>query len=106
MQARCLAASAGRDPGELSGAYSVDTHPQSLGELLVARGKLSLAGLDRATRLQSDSGERLEAILTKLGLFRSAIWPRPFSLHLGLPLVSPADFPERPILEQRLSRSS
>jgi hypothetical protein len=52
----------------------------SLGRLLVGAGKLTPAALDRAERLHAESGERLDAILTKLGLVsrssRPPIFPR------------------------------
>ena len=40
----------------------------SLGHLLIERGKLDAAGLDRASRLWRGSGGRLHVILTQLGL--------------------------------------
>jgi len=38
-----------------------------LGEILIERGKLDAGGLDRALRLQQDSGERLGVLLVTLG---------------------------------------
>ena len=38
-----------------------------LGEILIERGKLDAAGLERALRLQQDSGEKLGALLVTLG---------------------------------------
>jgi hypothetical protein len=39
-----------------------------LGEILIERGKLDAATLERALRLQQESGERLGALLVTLGV--------------------------------------
>ena len=41
---------------------------RALGERLIEAGKLEPAGLDRALKLRAESGERLSALLPKLGL--------------------------------------
>ena len=41
-----------------------------LGEILIERGKLDNAALERALRLQGESGEKLGALLVTLGLPR------------------------------------
>ena len=45
-------------------------HParEALAQRLLATGALTQAGLDRASRLASESGERLERVLAQLGL--------------------------------------
>ncbi len=40
----------------------------ALGRRLVADGRLDAASLERAGRLRVESGERLERVLTKLGM--------------------------------------
>ena len=48
---------------------SVDTVARKrIGEILIDRGKLDAAGLDRALRLQNDTPEKLGALLVTLGL--------------------------------------
>src|SRR5262245_2194638 len=66
----------------------------SLGRLLVAAGKLTPAALDRAERLHAESGERLDGILTKLGLVSEQDLAATLAAELGLPLLSAADFPD------------
>jgi hypothetical protein len=39
-----------------------------LGEILIARGKLDAAGVERALRLQKEGGEKLGVLLVTLGL--------------------------------------
>ena len=74
-----------------------------LGEILIERGKLDQANLDRALRLQADSGERLGSLLVTLGLCAQRDVAEALSLQLALPLVDATGYPEFPILEERVS---
>jgi general secretion pathway protein E len=74
-----------------------------LGEILIERGKLDQANLDRALRLQAESGERLGSLLVTLGLCAQRDVAEALSLQLALPLVDTAGYPEFPILEERVS---
>ena len=65
--------------------------------LLIERGKLNAQGLERARRLRRESGERLEAILTKLGLVTERDLAEALAAHLELSLVAPADLPAAPV---------
>lgn len=76
---------------------------QSLCDLLIERGKLTAAGLERATRLQADSGEKLEIIFTKLGLVSERDLANALATFLELPLAPPNSFPTSPVLADRLS---
>jgi general secretion pathway protein E len=50
-------------------ALPAESQPRRLGEILIARGKLDHANLDRALRLQEgESREKLGVILARLGL--------------------------------------
>jgi general secretion pathway protein E len=74
-----------------------------LGELLIERGKLDAAGLERALRLQQESDEKLGALLITLGLVAQRDVAEALAAQLGLPLVDAAGYPELPILEERVS---
>ncbi len=74
-----------------------------LGEILIERGKLDAAGLDRALRLQQESGEKLGALLVTLGVVAQRDVAEALAAQLGLPLVEAAGYPELPILEERVS---
>jgi general secretion pathway protein E len=74
-----------------------------LGDLLVSRGNLERAGLERARRLSEGGGERLQILLPKLGLVSERDLAEALAELLELRLVGSADFPEVPILEDRLS---
>ena len=74
-----------------------------LGEILIERGKLDAANLERALRLQQDSGEKLGALLVTLGLVAQRDVAEALSAQLSLPLVDASGYPEFPILEERVS---
>jgi general secretion pathway protein E len=74
-----------------------------IGEILIERGKLDQANLDRALRLQAESGERLGSLLVTLGLCAQRDVAEALSLQLALPLVDATGYPEFPILEERVS---
>ena len=74
-----------------------------LGEILIERGKLDAAGLERALRLQQESGEKLGVLLVSLGVVAQRDVSEALALQLGLPLIEAAGYPEMPILEERVS---
>lgn len=82
---------------------SQDGIPRAVGELLIARGKLDALGLDRALRLQSETGERVDLLLTKLGQVSERDMADALAAQLNLPLVEPSDYPDSPVLTDRLS---
>jgi general secretion pathway protein E len=75
-----------------------------LGEILIERGKLDLANLERALRVQeTNKQERIGAILTRTGFAAERDVIEALSLQMGLPVVPLASYPELPILEERVS---
>jgi len=75
-----------------------------LGEILIERGKLDPANLERALRLQeADGKERIGAILVKAGMVAERDMMEALGSRLDLPLVAAADYPELPVLEERVS---
>jgi general secretion pathway protein E len=75
-----------------------------LGEILIERGKLDAAALERALRLQAESGgEKLGALLVTLGLCAQRDVAEALAQQLALPLLDAAGYPEFPILEERVS---
>src|SRR5579859_1096137 len=72
---------------------------RSLTARLIAAGRLDEAAAERALRLRAGSEERLERILTKLGLVHEKHVAEAISSELGLPLATAADYPDEPVLE-------
>ena len=81
----------------------IEAFERSIGDLLIERGKLDHANLERAMRLREGSGERLNTLLPKLGLVSERDLAQALSDQLNLPLVKAADFPDVPLLEDKLS---
>jgi len=78
--------------------------PKRIGELLIERGKLDLANLDRALKLQEgESREKIGVILLRLGMVSGRDLADALAEQLDLPLAGAADFPELPLMEERLS---
>src|SRR5215472_12382797 len=73
-----------------------------LSEHLLASGQLTADALARATSLAAESGEPLEVVLPKLGLVPERALAEAFAAVLKLPLVAASEFPQAPILEERL----
>jgi general secretion pathway protein E len=70
---------------------------------LVEAGRLDRRGLERAQRLVVDGRESLLQVLAKLGLVAERDMAETIGEVLDLPLVAPKDYPERPLMEDRLS---
>jgi general secretion pathway protein E len=75
-----------------------------LGEILVERGKLDPANLDRALKLQEgEAREKIGVILLRLGMVSGRDLADALADQLDLPVAQAKDFPELPLLEERLS---
>jgi general secretion pathway protein E len=75
-----------------------------LGEILVERGKLDPANLDRALKLQEgETREKIGVILLRLGMVSGRDLADALADQLDLPVAQAKDFPELPLLEERLS---
>ncbi|MGE5506297.1 MAG: type II secretion system ATPase GspE [Actinomycetota bacterium] len=72
-----------------------------LAEHLVAHGRADRIAIDRALRLKGGAGERLDRILTRLGLVSERDLAASLADLLGLPLAGPGDFPLQPALPGR-----
>jgi general secretion pathway protein E len=91
-QAKPLAAAeAAVDPAEV------------IADRLVQSGKLERRGLERAQRLVVEGREPLLQVLSKLGLVAERDLAEATAEVLELPVVGTKDYPERPLLEDRLS---
>ena len=78
--------------------------PKRIGEILLERGKLDPANLERALKLQEgESREKIGVILLRLGMVSGRDLADALADQLDLPLAQATDFPELPLLEERLS---
>ena len=75
-----------------------------LGDILVEHGKLDFANLERALRLQEgDANERIGALLVRAGFAAERDVTDALADQLGLSVVALTEYPELPVLEERVS---
>ena len=76
-----------------------------LGQILLSRGKIDEAELERVLRLQASSSrpEKLGTLLSTLGVVSARDVAQALAAQWGLPYVEASAFPEIPILEERIS---
>jgi general secretion pathway protein E len=74
----------------------------SIERLLLERGLLSVAALDRVRRLEADSGERIDRIAVKLGLVSESDLAVIYAELIGSPIVTGSDFPAVPVAIDRI----
>jgi general secretion pathway protein E len=87
----------------LTTAEAAKAFDQSLGEFLVRRGRLDAAGLERARRLSESQDERVDRVLTKLGLVSEQDMAEALAAEFDLPLARAKDFPDAPVIEGKVS---
>jgi general secretion pathway protein E len=73
-----------------------------LGVALLNAGTIDPRTLDRARRVQAETGARLDRVLTSLGLISERGLAEAMAKLLGSPLVLAADYPEAPLFPDRL----
>ncbi len=82
---------------------------QRLGEILISRGKLDVANLDRALKVQETArsagatAEKLGSVLSRLGMLSSRELAEALAQQRGWTIVESSEFPELAILEETVS---
>ncbi len=79
--------------------------PTSIEAVLAQNGLLSGAALERARRLEAESGERIDRIAAKLGLISERDLATGYALLLGSPVLSPNEFPGDTVAPDRIRRT-
>lgn len=73
-----------------------------LGGVLVDGGAIDRRSLDRARRVATETGARLDQVLTQLGLISDRGLAEAMGQLITAPVVSAADYPEAPLFHDRL----
>ena len=73
-----------------------------LGTTLVESGAIDRRTLDRARRVASETGGRLDQVLTQLGLMSDRGLAEALAQLIAAPLVGAADYPDAPLFHDRL----
>jgi general secretion pathway protein E len=77
----------------------------SIERVLADCGLLSGAALERARRLEAESGERIDRIAAKLGLVSERDLASAYAELIGSPLIAAAEFPAEPVGPERIRRT-
>ena len=104
------------EPTIASMAVEAQAEIPRLGEILISRGKLDVANLDRALKVQetarasqettgglSTANEKIGSILSRLGMLSSRELAEALVQQRGWTIVESSEFPELPILEAAIS---
>jgi general secretion pathway protein E len=73
-----------------------------LGGVLVDGGAIDRRSLDRARRVATETGTRLDQVLTQLGLISDRGLAEAMAQLIAAPVVGAADYPESPLFYDRL----
>ena len=76
---------------------------EQLAALLVEQGRCDPRTIERGRRMASESGQRLDAVLVQLGLVSERDIAQSYGQLLGARVVGTADYPEAPVLPDRLA---
>jgi general secretion pathway protein E len=74
-----------------------------LDQLVLERGLVAQETLTRARLIQAETGERLDSVLTRLGMIAEQTLASAIAKETGLPIASSGDFPAEPILRDAIS---
>jgi general secretion pathway protein E len=73
-----------------------------LGVTLVDDGAIDRRSLERARRVATETGTRLDQVLTQLGLISDRGLAEAMAQLIAAPVIGAADYPEAPLFEDRL----
>jgi len=85
-----------------SSAASASIAAARIEALLAEQHLISAAGLERARRLEAESGERFDRIAAKLGLVSEHDMAGAYAKLVGAPLLAAEDFPAAPVAADRI----
>jgi general secretion pathway protein E len=74
-----------------------------LEQLIVERGLVAPETLARARLVQAETGERLDSVLTRLGMVAEQALAGALATETGLPIAAASDFPAEPVLPDAVS---
>ncbi|MBC7636457.1 MAG: type II secretion system protein GspE, partial [Acetobacteraceae bacterium] len=91
--------------GNRAASPAMPTEPASVAALVRRQGLLGPEALSRAELVQEETGERLEAVLTRLGLVSEQALAEAFSAVTGLAILAVTDLPPAPVAATMVSAS-
>jgi general secretion pathway protein E len=90
------------EPALSSGPQDAADVLAKLGATLVDSGAIDRRTLDRARRVATETGGRLDQVLTQLGLMSDRGLAEALAQLIAAPLIAAADYPDTPLFQDRL----
>jgi general secretion pathway protein E len=79
-----------------------DAFVEMLGDILISKGQCDRQTLDRGQRVASESGQRIDMVMLKLGLVTERGLAEAYAELLEVPVAAPDRYPQTPLLPDRL----
>src|SRR5262245_58623375 len=79
------------------------TTARRLLDFLGARGLLDAAAIERAAGVQCETRQRIDVVISELGLLPTKEFFSVLSAYFGYPILTESDLPAFPVLEKELS---
>jgi general secretion pathway protein E len=93
----------GAEPAQSTRPAAEDRQVDLLASLLLRHGQCDSQTIDRGRRVATESGQRLDKVLIQLGLVTERGLAEAYSTLLGVPITSPARYPEAALFPERLA---
>ncbi len=87
----------------ITGGHGPRQDMDDLAHLLMEQGHCDIKTLDRARRVATESGQRLDSVMIQLGLVSERGLAEAYAALLGTSVVKPDRYPEEPLLPERLT---
>jgi general secretion pathway protein E len=84
-------------------AIPIHVVPRTLDQLVVEQGLAPAETLARARLVQSETGEPLDKVLTRLGLVSEEALTAAIARAMGLRIAGAGDYPAEPLASDRIS---
>jgi general secretion pathway protein E len=98
-----IAPAPGTEPAQSTRPAAEERQVDLLAGLLLRHGQCDSQTIDRGRRVATESGQRLDKVLIQLGLVTERGLAEAYSTLLGVPITSPARYPEAALFPERLS---
>jgi general secretion pathway protein E len=98
-----LSPAQGLDPDQSTRPAAEDRQVDLLASLLLQQNQCDAQTIERGRRVAAESGQRLDKVLIQLGLVTERGLAEAYSTLLGVPLTSPARYPETALFPERLA---
>ena len=87
----------------ITAEWSLERAIDALAVLLTEQGLCDQKTVERAQRVAAETGQRLDSVMSQLGLVTERGLAEAYAALLGIPLATPDRYPEQPLFTERLT---